>query len=683
MKRFVFFVFTLSFLLPLSAREYRTVPNVGHSDRINALLSLREDRILSLGEDQLCLVIDPSSSRVINRFSFDGIPLMVALNPNYSDFALLSERGGSFTITVYDWQTGKKRFTLEETGIPFYMDYSRSGDILFYGSSTRPVVMADRAAGAELEFPDKMAPLLTFGYMGGTDKTFMGYKPSGEFLYYDRFSSQLKGSVKVTSDLTDITVLQSAVQYVTARKGDEVLLINRQTGAVQDRIEEEGIIHFSCSPDDGTVTLLCTDGEGYRFCRYQVNGARFISRNKIELDDGDYSATLYHRGKSYLASAGGEIFRMTARGIGSSLFSALPLRLEEMAVVDGRFLLRSREVLWEWLSPFFSSSEPDINKLLNLSKSEWPLPFPGGKFSLFQDDVLLWKPDKEKDSPIYILNREDMAWSRFYSPPEEEDKGETPFFDGEREKNKGIISLSYRGDREVILGGNKSCTINEIVTGESDEIIRDEIYRYQHPSLEAAALVSDDLLAMGRNTFYGGQDPLTVINIANGESVLIEDERDVVTRILPDGEDIFYTLGFLTEDEESVCLVKEHRIEDNRLISRSLFSYPEEINGESQLYPGPQGSIYLKRQDLSLVKLDGVAPSYLDVRSAMPILYHNGYLYVIDRDNSLLIFEERELKPLARLYAFENGQWLAQSFLGDFYIYSEKARDYFSVFRLE
>ena len=78
----------------------------------------------------------------------------------------------------------------------------------------------------------------------------------------------------------------------------------------------------------------------------------------------------------------------------------------------------------------------------------------------------------------------------------------------------------------------------------------------------------------------------------------------------------------------------------------------------------------------------GERKSFAGTFSLDQIVAHGGYIYRIEKDHSLVICRDDNLAELARVYFFDNGEWMALSGKGRHYFYSSGARELFTVYKV-
>ncbi|MDC7221874.1 MAG: hypothetical protein PQJ59_18230 [Spirochaetales bacterium] len=668
-------VFLIIALGQLGAESYRIVPNYGHLDEVSEINWDKERNILlTLGKDGICLAVDLENNRVLNRLTLPGTPLLARLNPTYPELALITEKSDAYVLYVLNWQTGEILIQQDKSEIPFFLDYSKSGEILLLGSEEIHFLAHD--SDSELEGPEEVSELLSFGYLGGSEKTFMGYSPSGSLIYYDRFTSKILGQAATEEDLTDLTVLNGDVRLITAQKENTLLLIDRQTGLTLDSLEFEELLSWHVQKEDDLITTLSREKNEFTARSYRIKRDKFSRDSEKKITDRDNLTTaLLAESRYLLGDMSGDIYSSAQKSRQVyPLLPSSPLSIESVDFIDNKMLVGSGDSLMIWESPFFEKEGLSTNHLLNLSRQTIDLPLEKSEVLNFQDNPVFWQPDRSIKYPYYLFEYDEMI-----KLGEVEEKEKSQGF--KKEVSFGYADLSFYRDLELLVDENKNCRISRL-TDEEGAISREEIYSFSHPSLERAALISPTHLALGSNTYFGGRNSINVTNIYTGESIPLSDERTIVTSFLPDGkEEGFYSFGFLERDEESFGQVKYHRLDNLFEEGELIMEFPQTAVSRCELNLGHEGRVYVSTPEGNWCR-SGKEKNESDSYALGGPALHQGYIYRIEKNHSLIISREKDLKPLVTVYFFEGGEWLALNESNPYYFYSSKARELFTVYKV-
>ena len=103
----------------------------------------------------------------------------------------------------------------------------------------------------------------------------MGYSPSGDLIYYDRQTSEVKGRTQTQEDLTDLSVCSADIRLMTGRKDNSIYLIDRQSGQTLDTLEGGEIISFKYLYQSDQVTLMTRENGRISLTSYNISNSRF------------------------------------------------------------------------------------------------------------------------------------------------------------------------------------------------------------------------------------------------------------------------------------------------------------------------------------------------------------------------------------------------------------------------
>jgi len=468
---------------------------------------------------------------------------------------------------------------------------------------------------------------------------------------------------------------------MTGRRDNTVYLIDRQAGKTLDTLEEPQILSYHCQSDRGLITIMTDENGAIGLSAYTVRNSRFRRETEKTVQSGEEpSFSLYNGGAFILGTEMGNFQSTGKRGTALlSLLPARPLIVDRLAINDNRLILGGDGKIKIWESPFFEESGLSLNYLLNLTTRTFPDPLGESRFAPFGSDEVLWKGDERTKYPYYVLKRGKDIVPLFEPAAQGEPKKDFGGF--AKEITFGFRELSFYGDREVVLDENRNCRVSRLEEKDGT-FLRTELFNYTHPSLETAAMVSENLLALGINTYFGGSNSINLTDIFTGETIPLSDERVIVTAFLPDdGGTGFYSLGFADGEGGSRCVVKHHDLADLFAPGETVLEFPQPIGNDCPMTQRG-GRVFVTTPDGEWYRSDG-AGSQPATYSLDRVIDHDGYLYSLDRDHSLIISGEERGGTLVKVYFFDNGEWLALSPGTRFYFHSVKARGLFTVYRID
>jgi WD40 repeat protein len=159
---------------------------------VHTLIYDEHGRLLSAGDDGFLGIWDLPRAVAAERFQVSpyAIPVMV-LRPGKSQVSLLERDGiDRYRITAWDYEAKQKLFTTDFRYPISYITYSGGGNFLILVQQGNPEVQFIHAeTGKILKAPDRTGTL-SFAATGKSERTMIGYAPSGILSYWELESGQ-------------------------------------------------------------------------------------------------------------------------------------------------------------------------------------------------------------------------------------------------------------------------------------------------------------------------------------------------------------------------------------------------------------------------------------------------------------------------------------------------------------
>ncbi|MDR2798850.1 MAG: WD40 repeat domain-containing protein [Treponema sp.] len=163
------------------------IPRGGHQGAVHTLIYDEQGRLLSAGDDGFLGIWDIPGAVAEERFQVSpyAIPAMV-LRPGKSQVSLLERDGiDRYRIAAWDYEAKQKLFTIDSRYPISYITYSGGGNFLILVQQGNPEVQFIHAeTGNILKAPDSTGTL-SFAATGKSERTMIGYAPSGILSYWD------------------------------------------------------------------------------------------------------------------------------------------------------------------------------------------------------------------------------------------------------------------------------------------------------------------------------------------------------------------------------------------------------------------------------------------------------------------------------------------------------------------
>jgi len=633
--------------------KYRLVLQQGHSGAPVAVKWHENSGVLvSVGEDGFLIVTRPEDRIVLHRFRVTGGRISnLDINQSNEKAVIVHSENGFFTVSVWDWTSEEMVYEHRFDKEVFFASWSARGAYLVLGTLGLPgIVLLDGATGQRLSKLQNLSSLYDSGYIGSTETILMTYASSGSIHYWDINTSKLKHSAKTAVNLRGLSVLQTESKSVLfAYQKDILILLNRQTGYVLDRLTIPGLIDASIDERTGEVDAISLSPKGFLLHRYKSRNNRFLPRNTEEnhqdylrLDDSLQPVKVLRvNGTTYLMSRDGYIIVEGAERflvlITDHLWKpdALAFHGDSINIAGGGKILR-------FVSSFFSSdSEESIDNLADASR-----------------EIFLSKSSAEHTGIHILSDGTFLLWDKNFSGT---DNGirrfhpsmpDTEFFSPTTVK---ILKCTPM-DGNRILTVDKNGLVN-VWNAENGAILAKY---FSFDNLDAAYSVRGDFLLVGRGSRGSTGTPLEMIDMRSGETKPVPDKRFMVYLVESESANI-YTVGMKeTPSGKNETILLRH---DPERVGHS--SSMLRISGEvldAIVLPHPDNDSLYTNLGGEVVRILGnktIAYEHLE-----PIVFlevHGGNLYGLDSDGALLIWDSDRGSLLLRINFFNDGGWVASS----------------------
>ena len=659
LKRFLVLV-TIGFTAvgSLSAASYNVVLQSGHEDLPVAMRWHPDSStVVSVGEDGRLIVTDPDRNQVLHRFRVsDSQVHNLALNPESDRAALVSRNSDGFTVSVWDWGDEELEFEYELDTEPLFLSWSARGRYLIVGNLGEPtIVVLEGRTGRRLSYLQRLPSLFNYGYIGSTETILMTYSSSGALRYWDIRSSALKLSAETITSLEDPTVLQVGNKVsLFAHRNETLYLINRQTGAVQDRMEIPGLIDVSVDPETGEVDALSFSLAGTQLHKLDAGTERFLPRNPL-LEDEDDSPddevsyrpvtinpllkpvkVLRRERTTYLMDEDGRLISDKS-GTFRAVIDDRVWRPDSMVFSGSSIFLSRQGTLQRFTAPFFSAeSRGNTGELEGLSREELKLDSRAeetGLLALEDGKLLLWDRSGTGSANGYRIldiGSQDVEFHPL--------NGQTETF--EIVDDQRFLSVDRSGNITMWDGRDGSQISSYAALG----------------ILDAAYDAEGDYVLTGRSSTGRAGTPLELVDMRTGESVPVDDSRFMVYSVVSAADGI-YTIGIDRSGSTPKTVVMRHLPGDP---SRSRVIYRmdgEDLNG--QILVHPDGDAVFVNLGGVITLIDGSRRTRFQWDEPIVSLgFRGSVLYGIDIDGSLVMWDSRG-NVMLQVYFFEDGQWLA------------------------
>jgi len=637
---------------PVSA-QYSLVLQRGHSDTPVAMKWHKASRVLvSVGEDGFLIVTKPEDEIVLHRFRVTrGRISDLEINQSNEQAAIIYSEKGFFLVSVWDWAREEMIYEHRFHKELLFATWSARGTYLVLGTLGSPsIVMLDGATGHRLPRLQSLPSLYDSGYIGSTETILMTYSTSGFISYWDIDTSELKHSAKTVSNLRSLSVLQTESKSVLfAYQNDSLILLNRQTGYVLDRLTIPGLIDVSVDENTGEVDAIALTAKGFMLHRYASRDYAFVPRSseenypkRLELDDSLQPVKVLRVDETtYLMSRSGYIVVESAEGFLALIDDKL-WRPDSFAFHGDSINVAGGEKILRFTSPFFTSDHGGgINALTSLTQ-----------------EVYFSESNAEHTGIHMLSNGAFLLWDKEFSGDDNGIRRFHPSLPG---------AEIFFPITDMIL----KCSVideNRILTVDGNGVVnvwdsRNGALLVEYSSfdnLDAAYSVKGEFILVGHSSGSSVGTPLEAVNIGSKETIPVPDRRFMVYRVESEPANI-YTIGvkkYPSGKIETILLRHDpKRVE----LSRNLLRVSGEVLNAIVLPHPSDNSVYTNLSGKILRIMGNKTVAYESAGTIVFLQAHGKNLYGLDADGSLVLWDSSGGMPVLSIYFFDDGSWVASS----------------------
>jgi len=639
-------------LHPIAAK-YRLVLQRGHNGLPTAMKWHERSKVLvSVGEDGFLIVTKPDDGTVLHRLRVTRERISkLSINQSNERAAIVHSGNGFSTLSVWDWASEKMIYEHRFDEELLFASWSARGTYLVLGTLGLPsIILLDGVTGRRLPSLQNLPSLYDSGYIGSTETVLMTYASSGSIHYWDINTSKLKHSLKTAANLRGLSVIQRGSKAVLfAYQNDDLILLNRQTGYLLDRLVIPGLIDASIDEKTGELDAISLGSEGFMLHRYDSQDNEFLPRNSkgnypnhLKLDDSLQPVKVLRvNGTTYLMSKDGYIAVENAEG-----FSALVIdhlwKPDELAFHGDSINIAGGGKILRFFSSFFSGDSGEgIDSLVNVTQ-----------------EILLSKSSAEHTGLHISSDGTFLLWDKDFSG---KDNGIRRFHPSIPNTEFFFPSIG-RVQKCSLIGENRILTVNKnglvhIRNAENGEVLA------EYPSfdnLTAAYSMKGDFLLVGRASRGSTGTPLGIIDMHSDETQSVPDRRFMIYLIESEPANI-YTVGIAkTESGKNETILLRHDPEHVER-SRELLRIPGDVM-DAIVLPHPNDSSIYTDLGGEVARIGKSKTITYDHPGSIVFLeIHGENLYGLDTDGSLLIWDGNSGDLVLTIHFFNDGAWVASS----------------------
>lgn len=614
----------------------KKVINSGHQTPIKFLeYQEKSDAFFSLSEDGTLVIKRRKEDKIYKRFFItSNTVFQMKLSPVNSHLALVEgEDDGNFIISMWNWETEKKLYSINLSDFPMDIGFTGGGNYIFTTAiADRPIRVYNAKTGAASSKLNKITGFTDFIYIGSSEKYAYLYSSSGKLEIRNVADSKLLKSIVTERSLSNLQITPDK-KYILAKRADELLLIGRLDGIVYDTVKIPELTLFHLNPLNGEV--VCYTNNKYRktLSSFQIVGGEFYKNDTKDVVVKHDVQKLITAGNSILLAdeSGNLEIRDTWSGDTDNFLKNDIININDISLTEDKAIITTESSIYIFTSPFFSDKSKNSKRLLSYSIEQLKAPIKSAHGSMvLNENLLLW-------SSIFTSYNLTEQKSNFTV-----------------EMSAQIIDVKVKDDKILILDKNGYVKLIDAHRGRVS-------FDFKSPGFTSIAFNGENEIIGGTDSTQGSS--LMVVDLQTKETLPMKFSLDVVFDIIPGNKSyITYFSGFKKTDNQYQTQLVEYNTltKQERILLKNqseIFDVSFDIDDKT--------SIYTNLGSLSLLKIDSmtkrVKPFQITTNQTNSIKYSNSGVYTVNANHSLSIWNPTTGKKIIDLYLFIDNEWVAIS----------------------
>ena len=308
--------------------------DTGHRGAVTHLAPWRGgDLLISAGADGTLRVWDPGDGALRRSLALaGGVPSALVAHPRLPRAYLALGGADGERVAAWDWERDRALFSVPQDDRTLFLGLSRTARSLLVGRAAFDGLwLLDPATGDRQAGLERGTGIVTFAVSSRDEQTVLTYQPSGSLTYRSRATGQIRQSLRVPADLTDLG-LSADRRYLIGRAGEWLVSVDAVDGAAIDRRRIDGLRLMALWGAAGRVLAIAEDEHGPALHVLPVTAGRFEDAVLTRRVAGAPAALSYGREAVYVGLADGTILALDLRA--SDPAFAVLARDERLAIID-------------------------------------------------------------------------------------------------------------------------------------------------------------------------------------------------------------------------------------------------------------------------------------------------------------------------------------------------------------
>ena len=606
----------------------RAVVSSGHR---GAVLDMAEDEarglLFSVGDDGFLRVWDSGAGSLLRRIAVTRRRAQsVALDPAAPRAAIVVTDGvRSYTVDVWNWDTGKRLYSIPLHSAPLFVRFSRSGTFLLFGDMQWNSLQVRRAGdGTPVPFHPEGFGMVGFAEASRTDTTLMTYQEAGKISYWDIASGESIKEVPTVGGLVNIRTSDDR-GCLFGQSGTRLVGIDAVSGETRFSMNADGISSLDISGDAGQIACLSSDGS------LEVRRTAGGPSRSPPSDPFDWRPRLVRMTPHGILAGGddGQIGILSEDGHASEFARDILARVTGIAAQSHMLAVAAGDVIHVFA---LGVKAPGMSPVTEAFSTANPYPGPVG-LEFLDGQLVVWR----QGSSPGALGSIDLATRRFgsWSVP----------FDGP------LAAVTAQRDRLFTLETDGAVKVLKSRSGEA-------LFKALWPGAVCLAPFGSSSLVLGRLSGGVLGSSLVRIDMGTGETAPIPGSATLTFALAPDpGGDRLYSLDVSADGRTRLTRHDGASLQTETVVDSADGEYPSASlafdPSSDFLYTSLGREVVKAWTGVSLENLGDPSRGTLSLRAL------DGLLASLQRDSSVSLWDTAADRSFGEIYPFADGTWAA------------------------
>jgi WD40 repeat protein len=618
--------------------------NSSHQGAVSALqLNNEGDTLVSGGEDGTVRFWHLPSARLRQILKVSHLPVtVISLHPRLPRIAILENHGQqSYKIAVWDWEAGKKLFTMDVEDRPLFLSFSSRGTYLAYSAAEQQSLrFYDAKTGRRIPLLQGVHGIVSFFTLSSSEKNLMVYQPSGRISYWELSTGKRLESFDTLAGLSQIYIARNK-RYIAARWNQRLVMVDLTTGRTMASVVLPDILSISLHGTGNRVSVLSKEEERVVLSQWYFTGGGLFENTSIrqQFSEESLPARVVEVGQEdiFLGNHRGEIWRLSSLERAELLAENHLLEVSDIAVHDNLIAIGSADaVLVFELKVQLLSREP-ADMIIGFSQETYdnPQKSPIGLDFIDEEKLVLWGRTSARRE-VHFLKRPQGSFGgpiiEFPSPILQVGVNEN-----------GLLAVEKSGSVRIF-----------------DRAGENTVFEYSAPGTKMVIPVGRDILVGARTRISAFQGSLLRVDTRTGETVPLAGSSLLSYDLAYDSErKTLYSLSVNRKDTNSTTCVIVRRAPDFDMGQAIIQFAGEDLTASVTV--APDGWLYTSLGYETVTGWKNYIRQTLAPSKHIPrkLKATDQFIISLNKDSTVTVWDRRSGGILLEFYPFKDLSWVA------------------------